>query len=236
MVPYVLGPNRDRYKRAFDLAILFGVHVLLFPLWLFLWIIIPLCIWLDDRGPIFYTQLRSGKDGKLFKVFKFRTMRQDAQAHTGTLWVLENDPRTTRVGRFIRCRALDELPQMINIWKGDMSLVGPRALPVAEQEWFEARAPDFAERLKVRPGLTGIAQVFDRVDDSGAKLRFDLEYIRDMSPWLDLQLLHLSVLNTFAARWDRRAGKMRMRDASPSLRRAARSGTDISGTDISSND
>ena len=193
------------YKRFFDLVILFVSHLVLLPIWLVFWTIIPLSIWLEDRGAIFYTQTRLGRNGKLFKILKFRTMKMDTEDHT--MWASDGDMRVTRIGRLLRPRALDELPQIINVLKGDMSLVGPRALNVDEQRWLENKIPGFAERLRLQPGITGLAQVYDHTDDSHTKLHYDLEYILRLSPWLDLKLIFLSVWNTLVGRWDSRAGK-----------------------------
>ena len=197
---------RAHYKRPFDLTILVVSHVVLAPLFLLLWTLIPLLIWLDDRGPVFYRQKRPGKDGRLFTVLKFRTMVPDADRR-GPAWNLENDPRVTRVGRFLRKTALDELPQVLSIWKGDLSFVGPRALPVEEQRTLEEQIPGFRERLRIRPGLTGPAQVYNYQDESHAKLSYDLDYMSQMSPVFDMKLMLLSVWNTLRARWDNRGGK-----------------------------
>ena len=196
----------EAYKRGFDISILVLAHVLLLPLWLALWAIIPVLIWLGDRGTVFYRQQRVGKDGQTFTVIKFRTMVLDADTK-GPGWTVDSDPRVTRVGRFLRRCALDELPEVLSIWKGDMSLVGPRALEVEEHRLFEEHIPEFATRLQVRPGLTGLAQVYDRADNPLDKFKYDLEYLRRMSPWLDISILALSVRNTLAARWDWRSGK-----------------------------
>jgi lipopolysaccharide/colanic/teichoic acid biosynthesis glycosyltransferase len=197
---------RARYKRPLDLLILIGAHLALAPLWLALWTLIPLLIWLGDRGPVFYAQQRAGRGGRPFAVLKFRTMVVDADK-IGPVWTEEDDPRITPVGRFLRKTALDELPSLLSIWRGDMSLVGPRALAVAEQLLLEERFPGFAARLAVPPGLTGLSQVYNSADDNELKLRYDLEYIRRMSPWLDVQVILLSVRNTLTGRWDTRAGK-----------------------------
>ena len=116
----------DNYKRPFDLLILLGTHILLSPVLVMLWIIIPIAIWLEDRGPVFYMQERVGKNGKIFRLYKFRSMVVDAENITGAVWATKNDPRITQVGNFLRKRALDELPQTLNMWVGDLSLVGPR--------------------------------------------------------------------------------------------------------------
>ena len=199
-------PRRDTYKLWFDLTLLVLAHLLLLPLWLLLWTVIPFFIWIGDRGPIFYRQKRSGKDGQVFTVLKFRTMVPDAD-RMGPAWTTEGDPRVTRIGKLLRRTALDELPEVLSIWTGHMSLVGPRALDVEEQKGLEQQVPGFAERLRVRPGLTGLAQIYDRTDDADDKFRYDLEYLQQMGPWLDLKLLVLSVRNTLAGRWDQRGGK-----------------------------
>ena len=197
---------RNPYKRPFDLTVLFLAHLLLLPLWLLLWTLIPIAICLGDRGPIFYRQQRTGKDGRVFTIFKFRTMVPDAY-QKGPAWTMENDVRLTRVGKFLRRTAMDELPGLWSIIKGDMSLVGPRALNVEEHKQLEQEIPGFEARLCVKPGLTGMAQVFDSADQAKDKLAYDLEYAKRMSPWLDAKLLILSVKNTITARWDRRVGK-----------------------------
>lgn len=197
---------KDGYKAWFDITVLTLAHVFLLPLWILLWIIIPIVIWLGDRGSVFYKQDRVGKGGRVFTVVKFRTMVLDAEGK-GAAWTVDRDPRVTRVGRVLRRTALDELPEVLNIWKGDMSLVGPRALDVAEQQSLEKLIDGFEKRLQVRPGLTGLAQIYDSKDDARDKLHYDLEYLERMSPWLDIKLLILSVRNTFGVKWDRRSGK-----------------------------
>lgn len=178
---------------------------------------IPLLIWLEDRGPVFYPQARAGKDGKPFTVLKFRSMVPDADKR-GPAWTTSSDPRITKVGRFLRKTALDELPELLSIWKGDMSFVGPRALAVAEQRHLEEEIPGFHQRLSVRPGLTGLAQVYNTSDDAVEKLKYDLDYIEHLSLGLDLKLMILSVRNTLLARWDQRAGKQAMDLMTPRAR------------------
>jgi lipopolysaccharide/colanic/teichoic acid biosynthesis glycosyltransferase len=168
--------------------------------------IIPILIRLGDGGPVFYKQDRVGKDGRVFTVFKFRTMIPDAE-DKGAAWTIDRDPRVTRVGRLLRRTALDELPEVLNIWKGDMSLVGPRALDVEEQRSLERLIVGFEKRLQVRPGLTGLAQVYDLQDDAHEKFHYDLEYLQRMHPLLDIKLLVLSLRNTLWVKWDRRSGK-----------------------------
>ena len=199
-------PRSDRYKRWFDLSILSLAHLLLFPMWLLLWTGIPLMIWLSDRGPVLYRQKRIGKGGKVFTILKFRTMVPDAD-NRGPAWSTVEDPRVTPIGRLLRRTALDELPELLSIWKGDMSLVGPRALDVKEQKEMEKLVPGFAKRQQVLPGLTGLAQLYDPADDAHDKFHYDLQYLQRMGPWLDTRLLVLSVLNSLTSKWDRRHGK-----------------------------
>ena len=185
---------RDGYKRAFDLAVIFIACILLLPLWLIVWIFVPLAIRLEDRGPVFYAQERVGRGGKHFSVLKFRTMIQDAESLTGQVLAAEDDPRLTRVGRLLRKLHLDEMPQVINIVRGEMSLVGPRPERPALAEQYNREVPGFPERLRVRPGIAGLAQVRGSYwTDPGYKLRYDNLYIETMSPWLDCKLLFLSV-------------------------------------------
>jgi lipopolysaccharide/colanic/teichoic acid biosynthesis glycosyltransferase len=134
-------------------------------------------------------------------------MIPDAEKHTGAVWSTSNDPRITPVGRLLRWTALDELPQLLNIWKGEMSLVGPRAERPEFHEQFVREIPGFEQRLQVRPGLTGLAQVegeYDLAPDE--KLRYGLGYIQKMGLWLDMKLVLFSICNTLLARWDRPKG------------------------------
>ena len=199
-------PRKAAYKVWLDVAIRLAAHVLFLPMWLLLWTVIPICIWLADRGPIFYRQERMGKDGCIFTILKFRTMIPDADK-AGPAWTSEADSRVTPVGRVLRRTALDELPGLLSIIKRDMSLVGPRALAISEQKDLEKRIPGFEQRLQVLPGLTGLAQVYNDADDSDNKFHYDLEYMRRMGIRLDIKLILLSIKNTVGGRWDQRAGK-----------------------------
>jgi lipopolysaccharide/colanic/teichoic acid biosynthesis glycosyltransferase len=201
----------DSYKRWFDLSVLVLSHLLFLPLWVLLWTVIPLLIWLEDRGPVFYQQQRMGKDRRPFNIVKFRTMVIDAE-ELGPAWTMENDPRITRVGRILRRTAIDELPEILSIWQGKMSFVGPRALHWDEQIYLEELVPGFEQRLQIRPGLTGLAQVYDKTDDPHEKYRYDMDYLKKLGPLLDVRLLLISVRNTLIARWDRRSGKTNMTD------------------------
>ncbi len=185
---------RDAYKRPFDLALLVAAHVLLFPAWALLWTLIPLAIWLGDHGHVFYVQTRLGKDGRPFRMIKFRTMRVDAEEQTGAVWASRYDPRVTTIGRFLRKYRIDEMPQVINIWKGEMSLVGPRPERPELYEEFEKTIPGYRSRLRTRPGFAGLAQTRGRYSTHPSKkIRHDNLYIERMSPLLDLKLLAASV-------------------------------------------
>ncbi len=185
--------RRDGYQRAFDLAVLLLGHLLLAPFWALFWVAAPLAVWACDRGPVFYRQERLGRGGRRFHMFKFRTMVPDAEVETGPVWANEAADRTTVVGRVLRFLHLDEMPQMLNILRGEMSFVGPRPERPVLAERFERETPGFSRRLLVRPGVTGLAQVRGRYATPPCqKLRYDLLYIRRMSPWLDLKLLLLT--------------------------------------------
>lgn len=193
-------------KRAFDYSLaLLGLFIFS-PLWL----IFSLAIWLEDRGPIFYIQERVGKNSRIFKGIKFRSMRPDAEEGIGPVQAKENDPRVTKIGRFLRKTAMDELPQLLNILKGDMSFVGPRALRPMETEPTDAsrvrgifHIPGFEKRASIEPGLTGVAQVFaSRSLTREEKFKYDLWYVDNMSLWVDIRLIVKSILTTFRARWD----------------------------------
>jgi len=166
-------------KRPFDFIVSFIGILLSLPLWL----LIGIMILIEDGFPIFYFQERMGRNRKVFRVLKFRSMVKDAERQG--IWTNENDPRVTKVGRFLRKTAMDELPSLLSILKGDMSFVGPRALAVEEQCLLEEKIPGFEKRLEVKPGLTGLSQVFNTDDDPYKKLEYDLEYIKEMSFWLD---------------------------------------------------
>jgi lipopolysaccharide/colanic/teichoic acid biosynthesis glycosyltransferase len=151
---------------------------------------IALAVALDDGGPIFYKQTRLGKAGKPFRVIKLRTMRCDAEKDGKAQWAKKDDARITRVGKFLRKTRLDELPQVINILKGDMHIVGPRPERPEFIANLEEQIPFYRTRLIVKPGLTGWAQVFyeygNSVRDAMVKLQYDLYYIRNKSVWMDL--------------------------------------------------
>ncbi len=188
------------YKRPYDLAVLAIAHFVLLPVWLLLWTVIPFAIWLEDRGPIFFRQSRIGKNGREFVFLKFRTMVVDSEKLG--LWTGENDPRVTRVGRLLRRTALDELPQVLNILRGDMSFVGPRALPIKMHQDAVVEEPRFSQRLQVPSGLTGVAQLYlPRHCSPRRRLAYDLVYVRKASLWLDIRLMLQAALNTLTGAW-----------------------------------
>ncbi len=185
-----------------DLSILLLAHLLLSPLWTLLWVLIPLAIWLEDRGPIFYIQQRVGRGGRIFGMFKFRSMRVQEGSEEWSGFTMRNDPRVTRIGGFLRRTALDELPQVINLWKGDISLVGPRALPTDMHEGYVNEDSDFPLRLQIRPGLTGLSQIKSpRHCSARERLNYDLLYIQKSNLYLDVKLIIISVWLTLTGKW-----------------------------------
>jgi lipopolysaccharide/colanic/teichoic acid biosynthesis glycosyltransferase len=199
-------------KRLFDI-LLSGIGLIgSSPLWLFF----SLAIILEDGLPVFYLQERVGKGGKIFRGIKFRSMIKEAEKDTGPVQAVENDPRVTKVGRILRATAMDELPQLVNILKGDMSFVGPRALRPKEKEVRGnpdekeiEKIPGFQERLAVRPGLTGFAQVYLPGEAlRSEKFQYDLQYIKNQSFLFDLKLIFLSFWITFRGKWESREKKV----------------------------
>jgi lipopolysaccharide/colanic/teichoic acid biosynthesis glycosyltransferase len=197
-------------KRGLD-VLLSGTGLLVSsPLWL---VIAALIKW-EDGGPIFFSQERVGRGGREFRALKFRSMRTDAEAR-GPMQSGENDPRVTRLGRLLRATAMDELPQLWNIFRGDMSFVGPRALRPGEIEVNGKGAterledvPGFGTRCAVRPGLTGVAQIYAPRDIVRRhKFRYDRVYIQRQSFWLDVRLILLSFWITFRGAWETRGKK-----------------------------
>ena len=185
-------------KRVADLLVAAGLLTLTSPLLL----VAALLIWLEDRGPVFYVQQRSGWLGRSFQVLKLRTM-QVAPADAPPAWTVPGDRRITRVGLWLRRLRLDELPQLINVLSGDMSLIGPRPeRPELEQE-LEARIPHYRKRHWMRPGLSGWAQVCApyaaSVEDSELKLSYDLFYLKHFSTWLDMIILFRTIKTVLKA-------------------------------------
>ncbi len=198
-------------KRSFDFTLSLAGLIVSSPLW----ILFAFLIWLEDRGSIFYKQERVGKDNRIFKVIKFRSMIKDAEKDVGPVQARENDPRVTKVGRILRATAMDELPQLINILKGDISFVGPRTLRPKESETHDnpdkmeiEKIPGYKERHSIKPGLTGLAQIYLPADAlRRKKFRYDLLYIKKQNFWLDLKIILLSFWITFKGKWESRKQK-----------------------------
>jgi len=216
------------FKRSLDILGSVVGLILCTPFWL----VIPIAIKLDSRGPVFYTQTRVGINrrrrdrrcfpralnderrdrerrrdnymGKPFQVLKFRTMVHDAERLSGPVWATRNDNRITRLGKFLRKTRLDEIPQFVNILKGDMSLVGPRPERPTFVRELSSQIDNYAGRLDVKPGLTGLAQVENGYDSSvesvAAKVKSDLYYIRHWSVWYDIKIMAKTVIVVFTGK------------------------------------
>jgi exopolysaccharide biosynthesis polyprenyl glycosylphosphotransferase len=156
-----------------------------------------LAVRLTSAGPVLYRQVRVGMDGLLFTLYKFRSMRADAEAATGAVWASKDDPRVTPVGRIIRKLRIDEIPQLFNVLKGEMSMVGPRPERPEFVQALSEKIPYYRQRHCVRPGITGWAQVNykygDTLEDTVQKLEYDLYYIKNMSPSLDCYIIFLTI-------------------------------------------
>jgi lipopolysaccharide/colanic/teichoic acid biosynthesis glycosyltransferase len=198
-------------KRALDVCLSLAGLLLSAPLW----VALAAAIKLEDGGDVFFGQERVGEGGRLFRALKFRSMVPDAEAVVGALQASEDDPRVTRVGRIMRSTAMDELPQLWNIFRGDMSLVGPRALRPGEIETGAdgshvpmSDIPGYVERHQVRPGLTGVAQIFAPRDvPRRFKFKYDQIYIANQGFWFDVRLIALSFWITFRGKWEHRGRK-----------------------------
>mgnify|MGYP000927955477 FL=1 len=187
--PQIMPAWERRVKRMLDIVFAVLFLLLLLPVML----ITAMLIKLDSRGPVLFNQQRVGRNGKLFTIYKFRTMIKDAEKYTGPVWAEKSDPRITRMGRFMRRVRLDEFPQCINVLKGDMSLVGPRPERPYFVEKLKEEYPYYTRRLKVKPGITGWAQVKGEYDTSienvREKLQYDLYYIENMSLRMDIRIM-----------------------------------------------
>ncbi|MDF1543903.1 MAG: sugar transferase [bacterium] len=215
-------------KRSVDILGAVTGLLLTLPIWL----VLPIIIKLDSRGPVFYSQTRVGRNsrksdrrfyqktdvtdrrsrdrrrtdclGKPFNLIKFRTMVDGAEKASGPVWATKNDPRITKLGRFMRKTRLDEIPQFINILKGDMSLVGPRPERPAFVADLVEKVDNYERRLEVKPGLTGLAQVSSGYDSSissvAVKVGYDVEYIDNWSLWQDIKILLRTVVVVITGR------------------------------------
>jgi len=180
------------FKRVMDVVLSVAGLVLLSPLLL----LIAAAVKLTSKGPVFFHQERCGLNGRTFPMLKFRSMRVDAEARTGAVWAAKDDPRRTRLGTFLRKTSLDELPQLWNVLKGDMSLVGPRPERPEFTQRFARTIPSYMARHRVKAGITGWAQVNGWRGNTSLRKRiqYDLYYITHWTPWLDLRILFLTVL------------------------------------------
>jgi exopolysaccharide biosynthesis polyprenyl glycosylphosphotransferase len=189
LFPDILSPFQRFLKRAFDISVSLILMILTLPVM----IVSAIIIALDSKGGVIYKQDRVGKDFKEFTLYKFRSMRKDAEAATGAVWASKNDPRITRFGKFMRKTRIDELPQLVNVLIGNMSFVGPRPERKIFVDKFIQTIPYYYKRLHVKPGLTGWAQVkhkYDETfDDVKEKLKYDLYYIENISLKLDFIIL-----------------------------------------------
>jgi exopolysaccharide biosynthesis polyprenyl glycosylphosphotransferase len=179
---------RQGVKRAIDILVSGVILVLLSPLMLAVALLVKLT---SPAGPVFYVQERVGINGQVFPVLKFRSMRADAETETGPVWAVRGDPRRTRLGSFLRRLSVDELPQFINVMMGDMSVVGPRPERAYFVEQFSQIVPRYSERLRVKAGLTGWAQVNGLRGNVSVEERtaFDLWYVENWTPWLDIKIM-----------------------------------------------
>ncbi|MED0676156.1 sugar transferase [Aneurinibacillus thermoaerophilus] len=191
-------------KRAFDIVVSAVLIVLLSPIMLVLFILVPL----TSKGPAIFKQERIGRNGKEYMIYKFRSMVHNAEQKTGPTLATDDDPRITPLGKFIRATRLDEIPQLFNVLKGDMSLVGPRPERAFFINQFKENLPDYTYRMSVKPGITGLAQVMAKysttVED---KLRFDLMYVRNYSLALDIKILFQTLRVVF--QWELSSGVKR---------------------------
>jgi exopolysaccharide biosynthesis polyprenyl glycosylphosphotransferase len=190
-----LGPRPSRLKLQLIYSTLFGAVGLIVATPIML--LVGIAVRLTSPGPALYSQRRVGIHGKPFMVYKFRSMREDAEAGTGAVWASKNDPRVTRFGQFIRKTRLDELPQLFNVVKGEMSIVGPRPERPEFVTTLSEQIPFFPHRHCVRPGITGWAQINhkygDTLADSITKLEYDLYYIKNLSPVFDFYIMFQTV-------------------------------------------
>ena len=183
------------FKRLLDIIFSF-IGLIFFAI---IFIIFAPIIWFTDKGPIFYNAERLGKDGKIFKMYKFRTMRvnsPDIRNSDGSTYNSDNDIRLTKVGRILRKTSIDELPQLINVLIGDMSLVGPRPHIITNYKGYESLTEDGKKRLKVRPGITGYSQAYYRNSiTSEEKIKNDVLYVEHISLIFDIKIIFKTIFS-----------------------------------------
>ena len=194
IMPELMPDWEKRLKRVLDVTVSLIILLISLP---FAFLVI-IAIKIDSKGPVIFKQDRIGMNNKIFRIYKFRSMYQDAEKQTGPIWSIKNDPRVTRVGKIMRKLRFDEIPQFFNVLKGEMSLVGPRPERPYFVDMLAEQLPYYKRRLKVRPGITGWAQVKHKYDESiedvKVKLRYDLFYIENMSFRMDMKILARTVL------------------------------------------
>jgi exopolysaccharide biosynthesis polyprenyl glycosylphosphotransferase len=194
IMPELMPEWEKKLKRISDVVISLIILIITFPLN----VLVSILIKLDSTGPVLFRQDRIGMNNKIFRIYKFRSMFLDAEKHTGPVWSRKDDPRVTRVGRILRKLRIDEIPQFYNVLKGEMSLVGPRPERPYFVDMLAEQLPYYRRRLKVRPGITGWAQVKHKYDESiedvKVKLRYDLFYIENMSFRMDIKILARTIL------------------------------------------
>jgi exopolysaccharide biosynthesis polyprenyl glycosylphosphotransferase len=200
IMPHIMQPWEESAKRLMDILISIIILSLSAPVW----IIVAIAIKINSPGRLVYSQERVGKDGRVFRMHKFRSMYQDAEAKTGPVWATTNDPRVTSVGRFLRKTRLDEIPQFMDVLRGDMSLVGPRPERPHFVEQLAQEIPLYKRRLSVKPGITGWAQIkqgYDTsLDDVRSKVKYDLFYIENMSFRMDIKILLMTFYTMIAGK------------------------------------
>lgn len=186
------------FKRVLDIVL----SLILLPFILIVCIIIAPIIFIEDKGPIFYNGKRLGKNGKVFKMYKFRSMIVDApdiRNKDGSTFNSEKDPRLTKIGKFLRKTSIDELPQIVNVLKGDMSFVGPRPHIITNYKGYNTLTKEKQQRLKIRPGITGYSQAYYRNSiTSDEKIKNDIYYVNNVSLLLDIKIIiktFVSVIN-----------------------------------------
>lgn len=184
-------------KRAFDIIACLIAMLILIPVWIF----VPIAIKCDSKGPVLFSQERRTKGGRIFKMYKFRSMVVNAENMGAGLFNYENDPRVTGVGKWLRNTSIDELPQLWNVVKGDISIVGPRPCVTYELGDFETLNKKYKKRFEVRGGITGLAQIKGRNENNwDEKITYDNQYIDEFKKqgiWLDIKIIFGTVLKVF---------------------------------------
>ena len=178
------------FKRFMDIVLSIIGLIIISPILL----IVSLAIKIDSKGPVIFKQERIGKDGKVFKIYKFRSMVVGAEKMGTGVYSKKGDNRVTRVGKFIRITSIDELPQLVNILKGEMSFIGPRPVLTYHPWKYEEYTPEQLKRFEVRPGVTGLAQIHGRKQVEWEKrIKYDVEYVEKLSLWLDIKIFFITI-------------------------------------------